>query len=309
MADLACSAEHGRACRFVGWILQEHAPYQSADERAKNLTEAREYFTKACTLGDGGGCNNLGWFAINGWGGATDHALARKVFASACASDGGVACRHLGDMHAEGRGGPIDAQQATHFYLQALDTFARACEQGGEYCDFLAAGSTHWKLRTAEAKRILEELCLNHEKACFALAIYLDRTGDKTGAERWWGKECERENDDACLWLGNTLLTAGRPGDARKWLKQGCALSVASCFAFAEALREQKIRQETQDESVSVYAGACDRGHPHACAYGGSAEARERAKFLLSAECHAERSEDACESLRRLESLPARQAR
>ena len=101
--------------------------YDNAREgAAQDYQKAAELYSKACKLGNGAGCSNLGFAYANGHGVKQDYAKASEFYAKACDMGNGGGCYNLGNLYAQGRGVKEDANAAPQ----------KACEMEPELaCD------------------------------------------------------------------------------------------------------------------------------------------------------------------------------
>ena len=109
--------------------------YDNAREgAAQDYQKAAELYSKACELGSGSGCSNLGFAYANGRGVKQDYAKASEFYAKACDMGNGGGCYNLGNLYAQGRGVKEDKNAAEKYLKKACDMEPElACDRYKEF--------------------------------------------------------------------------------------------------------------------------------------------------------------------------------
>ena len=68
----------------------------------KSYSEAADYYRKACDLGDGGGCNNLGVSFEDGKGVKQSYSEAKKFLGKACDMKNDLGCNNYAILNKRG---------------------------------------------------------------------------------------------------------------------------------------------------------------------------------------------------------------
>ncbi len=111
------------ACTSLG--LDRH--YGRKGQTAKPELAA-PYYLKACQLGDGAGCTNLGFLYENGTGVEKDLARAAALYKRGCDARNSLGCNNLGVLHDAGRGVAKDEALAAQLFKNGCDLgYHRAC--------------------------------------------------------------------------------------------------------------------------------------------------------------------------------------
>ncbi len=95
---------------------------------AKNFTQAKKYFEKACDLNNGSGCGALGDL----YGDVEKNLIkATQLYTKACDLKEGMGCGNLGVLYYDGDGVKRDSKKADQY-------FSKACKLGNqEACEAL----------------------------------------------------------------------------------------------------------------------------------------------------------------------------
>ena len=109
--------------------------YDNAREgAAQDYQKATKLYSKACKLGNGAGCSNLGFAYANGRSVKQAYANAREFYATACDMGNGGGCYNLGNLYAQGRGVKKDANAAEKHLKKACDMEPElACDRYKEF--------------------------------------------------------------------------------------------------------------------------------------------------------------------------------
>jgi len=161
----ACKAKVALGCGFAGTMTM------LGEGTTKNLAKGRDLREKACKLGDGGSCNDLGTSWSEGKDGApeVDHGKARAYYEKACKLKDGLGCFNLGNVYREGEGVKVDLKKAFPLFEQSCDLDqARGCtELAIMYYEGKAVARDH-----AKALELLGRGCkLGSDVACKNLEI------------------------------------------------------------------------------------------------------------------------------------------
>lgn len=114
------------ACRggSAGDCLQLADAYLVSSDSAR----AREFFTKACDLGSGDGCNSAGSLYDSERGGPSDERHAASLYQRACDLQFMTGCFNWAGMLETGRGTEKDESLAYAVYRAVCDADASGCE-------------------------------------------------------------------------------------------------------------------------------------------------------------------------------------
>ncbi|EMJ41099.1 beta-lactamase HcpA domain protein [Helicobacter pylori GAMchJs117Ai] len=88
---------------------------------AKDFTQAKKYFEKACNLNYGGGCGALGDLYDDGKGVEKNLIKAAQLYTKACELKEGLGCKDLGTLYYSGKGVEKDLIKAAYFYSKACE--------------------------------------------------------------------------------------------------------------------------------------------------------------------------------------------
>ncbi len=99
------------ACTNLGLDYQYGRKGRTADPRA-----ALSYYLKACQLGDGAGCTNLGFLYESATGAERDLARAATLYQSGCDARNALGCNNLGVLYDAGRGVAKDRAMAARLF-------------------------------------------------------------------------------------------------------------------------------------------------------------------------------------------------
>ncbi len=93
-----------------------------------NPGAAVPYYLKACQLGEGAGCTNLGFLYESGTGVARDLARAATLYKRGCDARNALGCNNLGVLYDAGRGVAKDEALAAQLFRNGCDLgYHRAC--------------------------------------------------------------------------------------------------------------------------------------------------------------------------------------
>jgi TPR repeat protein len=204
-------------------------------------------FARACELGSGAGCLNLGRQYYGGERATEDKPRARELFAKGCELGEAESCFNAALMHVQGDGGGADPVRATTLFAQACeDGHALGCGNAGVMY-FQGQGVA---LDHAKAQPFFEKACDGGEQdGCFNLAVVLFKgqgvTHDPARAEQLFAKLCDGGDKDACTGLeevkSKTASAAGgKPADDPEMARYGQRISVESMTA--DGLTVQQLR-------------------------------------------------------------------
>jgi TPR repeat protein len=106
--------------------------HERGDGIRPDVVRAKELYSKACQLQEGGGCRQLGQLYARGFGGQPPNAKLALLFAErACALSDAIGCGNAGMNYQLGHGTDRDSQRAARMYK-------RACDLGGQqFCELL----------------------------------------------------------------------------------------------------------------------------------------------------------------------------
>ncbi len=119
-----------------GGLMAEPTPEELFDlgvksSEAKDFTQAKKYFEKACNLNYGGGCGALGGLYEIGQGVEKNLIKAAYFYSKACDLNAGLGCRDLGRLYYYGQGVEKNLTKADQY-------ISKACKLGDqEACEAL----------------------------------------------------------------------------------------------------------------------------------------------------------------------------
>ena len=156
----ACKANVALGCGYAGTMTL------LGQGTTADVPKGRALREKACTLNDGGSCNDLGTSWSEGKEGApsVDHNKARGYYEKACKLGDGLGCFNLGNIFREGEGTKPDLKKAFDFFKKSCDlSQARGCTELG-IMYFEGKAITKDKEKSIE---MLEKACkLGSQVAC-----------------------------------------------------------------------------------------------------------------------------------------------
>ena len=254
----ACRKGSASSCLAVGQFYEARTDGLVAT-LLSNATTAKDYFDRACKLGDRTGCARFGHMVVVGsYNGVRDDPFTRDGGMSALqkACDGGDtgACRELGEASDSAGAAPV---------------FAKLCDAGDMgSCDKLV----HAYLDTDPKRAIglLTKLCDAGDnghcrelgRAFLAGSDYVD--ADPPRGTALLTKACDRGAWGGCRDLGEAFLDGRLPPDparASELLAKACSHSdVDACFDLGRA----QIGSAPA-EALKTFAGECEGGDVRGC--------------------------------------------
>lgn len=220
-----CKKDNKAACFFLGTL--------SIDE-PQAMTEARDSFQKACSLGHSHGCHVLGLMNQYGVGTAPDPAKALLKYAEACTMDHAESCFLAGRMHLQGQGVPVSA-------VVAVDFQKRACA-GQDMAGCHALAELYEQGRGVPRQH--EEAVKKYETAC---------AGD-------YGPACRRLGE---MYLDGIGLTKKDPALGVQKLEKACQLGDTD--AIPKLLKLRSDGWVAPMRLVATLDIACNQGAWPAC--------------------------------------------
>ena len=124
----ACDLKVALGCGYAGTMVT------TGEGTAKDEKAGYALREKACKLGEGMSCNDLGVAWSENKNGATDvdHAKAKKFYAQACKLKDALGCFNLGNIYRTGEGMAADPKQAVVFFQKSCDVGgAKGCTELG----------------------------------------------------------------------------------------------------------------------------------------------------------------------------------
>lgn len=271
-----CEADDAPACAGLGLYYQDGKNGAPVDiERAIAL------YQRACDLGAGVGCFNLGLMYEFGSGVTPDPARAqahydraRAGYEKQCEAGGLAWCVNLAIMYEDGTGVARDLDRA-----RAI--FDDACQRGGatgclnlaETYRFGKGVAADPERAAAAAKRGCE---IDRGETCMVLAVYyIQGVGvapDRAKARQLFQSACDQGIYNACTRLAATMRTGDLGSEAAAdhdtvfaLLERACAGADSSgCEMLAYELAESGPRHDPA-RSVELFDRACQIASPHAC--------------------------------------------
>ncbi|MEM9376382.1 MAG: tetratricopeptide repeat protein [Pseudomonadota bacterium] len=257
--DIACEANHGRACMRAGDLLSSYAFNDTENVFKPDFL----YYVYACLNKQEAACSRgaqhvsnlntncrtvdhpakddacfmlgMGYLA-GGFGLSKDTDLAVKMFERLCDRDYAVGCFQIGLFFGKGVDGSPDGLRAEQGLKKACDlNFAIACTSLGVlYNDGLVNGKG-----TREA---------------FSA----------------WDLGCKKGDPNICLDMGNHLAKSPQVerygARAVFYYETGCrALHQPSCHALAYALLNGKLVPQNKSLEKDLFVSLCDAGHDSVC--------------------------------------------
>ncbi|OQX49997.1 MAG: hypothetical protein B5M46_02375 [Epsilonproteobacteria bacterium 4484_20] len=105
----SCSEGDSEACNRIGTF------FEHGIETKQNLTKAKLYYNKACTLGHGAACSRLAQILKQ----EEDYQNASKYYFAGCRFNHADACCDLASLFRAGKGVKTDYKQAKQYYKKA----------------------------------------------------------------------------------------------------------------------------------------------------------------------------------------------
>lgn len=202
----------------------------------KNDGRAVEYFKKACDLGDALGCRNYGGRLLNGKGVTRDPRAARAALQTGCDGKDAGSCTKLGNILDAGEGGTKDSEGAGRLY-------ERGCQLG----DQLACDNARNKGRQVEGPRWDVERVRTSCDAGFQLDCW------ELGRMYFYGRGVPIDQARA-------LAIVSRSCRAR-WPE--------SCDLAARWLEDGTGAKRDVKKALRLYQQACTLGLPEGCDHAG----------------------------------------
>jgi TPR repeat protein len=263
------------ACRVAGESWLSGMGAVTLDPAAASGTNSPfgkglRYLERACELGEGEICWQLGSRALKGVGVPRDEGRAAERFEAACASGFMEGCVDRGIFYEGGRGGPKDEAQAAVLYR-------RACEAGhGRGCTKLGLAlrsGTGVTQDAAEAVRLLEKGCEHGFAAGCGLAAIAWERGEGVPVDV--ARRIEMliagallEDRQAVKHLIGLYregqVEASRVAELKPSLTSLCREGRGSACLTVELL-DEAIGAADDPGAAGLYREACGRGADEAC--------------------------------------------
>jgi TPR repeat protein len=216
----ACEAHVATACARAGAFYDDQAPHEGIDpDRAR----AARFAEKACKLGDGGGCRNLGAMVAEGRGLKKSLARAADLFEEACED---------GDAKGCAQAAALRKKKDPH---HAAELLRAACDGGhAESCSHLKGGKAGGSERAVRARRACED---GDALSCVTLGyLYLGGLGveqDQGRAAGLFDQACDAGEASGCRFLAS-LFQRGEgvrsdDGRAEDLVRKACTLDSNAC--------------------------------------------------------------------------------
>jgi len=166
-------------------------------ELARNMPQAKTYYTTACKMKYGMGCYRLGSLNKD----PKTLAKARKLFSKECNKGKSKSCTNLANMLLKGEGGPKSPYEAT-------TTLAKQCSSGSVTGCFLLAEiwakGDNIKKDLTKARKYFGFSCEKGSKVgCYKFASMLENgsggSADKEKAKKFYKKACLKGYVKACM--------------------------------------------------------------------------------------------------------------
>jgi TPR repeat protein len=119
-----CRENNVNACAGLGFL------YAEGEEGIKqDYFKAKKYWSKVCSLNDGGGCSILGGLYYEGMGVKQSYIKAKEYIEKSCDLNYAAGCWFLGLLYDNGRGVKQD-------YFKAKEYYEKSCNlnDGGQGC-------------------------------------------------------------------------------------------------------------------------------------------------------------------------------
>ena len=161
-----CATGKAEACFRLGLM------YERGTKVNESLTQARQFYKKACNIGHATACTQLGLLLDDG-----DSALPAKYYSKACEKNNGKGCYNLGIMYKFGNG--VDKNT---FYANML--FKKACKNDS-------------------APGCRERCDANDAEACFNMGRIMDGRNTLMSTTELFKKSCDGGFMEGCAVLGD----------------------------------------------------------------------------------------------------------
>lgn len=268
----SCRAKHGPACTLLGFL------YLNGRTVEADATRSLQFYRGACDLGDPHGC--LGAADVHGRGllGKVDHAAAIALLDKACALGNGKGCHQLGERYHNAVGVAADLDRARTLYAQAFELLSKECPGNGPSCYLLGRsllnglGVTEDEVRAVWA---FEEGCKSGSgDACLALAqahnFGWSMPIDKPRAFEQYDKACARyDNATACHDAGIVMINSDEVAiDAAVLARLGeraCELDRRHCELLGYIYATGAGGTQNHVQGTMWYLASCEAGNEVAC--------------------------------------------
>lgn len=250
----ACAADSAAACRQLAGFHRAGMLVPKSEAKAQTAE------LRACELGDGASCTELGLRARN----TGEAEVARTQLESGCMRGDPRGCALLGDLYALGADGvPIDADRAALAY-------AEACRGGlFEACGRAAAAEGTAGIDPEELRVLYRVACdAGMVEACDYLAgMFLDGVGgpaDPQAAARLFDRACIGAYADSCVhlaWMGR----GDRGREPLQWLERACDLDDRACVVLGEVHEQGLVDGAKVASAADAYQRGCAADEMDAC--------------------------------------------
>jgi len=231
-----------------------------------------EVYERACQLGSGRGCNDLGVKFLDGEGVDKDERRAVELLRRGCDLKFPMACANLGYAVKNGIGTVADPVAAEKLFESACDANV------GAGCNLL--GDEIHDRSPADARRafdlFLRACTLKSPAGCVNAGGMYD-TGefvnqDRAKAASYYRQGCDADFGIGCTGLATIQLRGegGLTADAdlaRQLYEKGCRLDAFyGCATYGTILTNGELPDPRHELARTVLKRACDAGNGDACA-------------------------------------------
>ena len=262
-ADQACTLKAADGCNEAGFMY-----YTSIQGTRWNITQAAEYYVKACELGSALGCSNSGELARYGILGPPDAKKAAELYKKSCELGEWVGCSGWAHYMLRGEGGITkDRKTATEKFRGACTAdIDLACVELADVLEADRGGSESEiaRLRLKAFELTKKNADTNPGYMYWLGTYYRDGMAtmkDPKKALEWFGKSCDGFDPLGCGAAGKQLAASSDAKDreqARVYFQRSCAAGVD------ESCKELKVATPKVKETLGP-----SKVQPKGCGCGG----------------------------------------
>ncbi len=265
----ACVADSDAdACNRLGYHHE-----MAENGLVEDIRRAAALYRRACALGSGTACGNIGYLLEGDRLGAADVAAAQRAYARGCSLESGRSCTNLGMLWEDGTSLGLDLGKAAELYVKgcALGT-AGACNNLGYLYEVGRGVGSDIQVAIGHYLQACQQgSALGCGNAGYLLWTGPKRLQDHRFARGLLSKACDDGVGRSCNNLA-LMLTEGDGGavDLKESvivLEQGCSLGDANaCRNMAWRYFEGSLgRKRDRDLARTYFVRACEAGNTGAC--------------------------------------------
>ncbi len=289
----ACLAGNASRCLAVGQFYEARTDGLIAT-MLSNATTAKDYYHRACELGNDVGCARFGHMMLSSYDAIRDDGFTQAdgtaALRKACDAGELDICRELADALEPAEAAPIlqklcdggdpaSCNKLVALYQQldpkrAADLLAKRCDAGDndqcrELGRALLAGGTYGDADLVRGAALLTKACERGAwGGCRELGeAVVDGTlpGDAARGRELLGSACDHADLDACYWFGKALIDID-PAKALATFTAECAHDDRGCDAAADLYRVGVPGiDRDRNRAYDLYSTACRSGSMYDC--------------------------------------------